>query len=559
MPKKKEPTVAEVLMGLATATTEYFHDDQHTVYARISQGNHFELHPVRSAAFRRWLQQIYFKIEGKPPNAQSLTDVLGTLEGIGQFNGNLIKTSVRIGQYLSGVYLDLGQPDHEVVGITPQGWGLHTTFSPCDFIRPSGMLPLPYPAEDGSFEPLRHFLNLGSEEDFILVVSFLVGTLSPRGPYPILVLTGEQGSLKSSTSRTLKNLVDPTAPTFRSYPRSERDLVISAERNWILAFDNLSSLSDWQSDALCRICDKGGYATRELYSNREEAVFTATRPIILNGISDIVTRHDLVDRCIFVHCPPFTGKRRREKTLQKDFDTAHPLILGALLDAASTALENVESIDSALPRLADFSQWVAAAEPALPWKPGAFLKAYLANRKGVHRTALQSDLFANAVCDWMEGRSGWTGTSGQLLNELDLAQDEKTTKAQEWPKDATRVSMKLRRLSGFLRQVGIEIKFPAQTDKTRKLTLQKISENSALSAHSAQTEENQDVRSGAESGAGSGAEVESAPKENSNEFNGAGAEGAMGAEKHEFLNNENCEPDPDQVEVEDLPEEGVPF
>jgi hypothetical protein len=60
------------------------------------------------------------------------------------------------------------------------------------------------------------------------------------------------------------------------------------------------------------------------------------RPIILNGIEDVITRPDLADRAIFVTLPHVQEERRRaEKEIWCDFESAQPHILGALLDAAS--------------------------------------------------------------------------------------------------------------------------------------------------------------------------------------------------------------------------------
>jgi putative DNA primase/helicase len=50
----------------------------------------------------------------------------------------------------------------------------------------------------------------------------------------------------------------------RALPRSERDLAIATGNAWVLAFDNLSGIRDWLSDALCRLATGGGFATRQL-------------------------------------------------------------------------------------------------------------------------------------------------------------------------------------------------------------------------------------------------------------------------------------------------------
>src|SRR5207237_3972573 len=119
-----------------------------------------------------------------------------------------------------------------------------------------------------------------------LSASWLVATLRPTGPYPILVSHGEQGSAKSTLVRVLRSLVDPNTAALRTTPRDERDLVIAATNGWLIALDNLSHLPDWLSDALCRLATGTGFATRELYTDGEESLFVAQRPIVLDGIEE---------------------------------------------------------------------------------------------------------------------------------------------------------------------------------------------------------------------------------------------------------------------------------
>lgn len=121
-----------------------------------------------------------------------------------------------------------------------------------------------------------------SDDDFMMVVAWLVAALRHRGPYPILVLNGEQGSGKSVVSRMLRSLVDPSAAPIQAAPKDDRDLVVSAGNAWIMAFDNLCVVPAWFSDALCRLATGSDFATRMLHTDSAEVIFEAARPIILN-------------------------------------------------------------------------------------------------------------------------------------------------------------------------------------------------------------------------------------------------------------------------------------
>src|SRR5690606_22158627 len=99
---------------------------------------------------------------------------------------------------------------------------------------------------------------------------------------------------------------------------------------------------------------------------QDEVLFTATRPIVLNGIEDIVSRPDLGDRAIILTLEPIPAEKRKpEKVLWAELEAVLPKILGALLDGVVRGLRNLSSTPNAvLPRMADFAHWIAACEGA---------------------------------------------------------------------------------------------------------------------------------------------------------------------------------------------------
>src|SRR4030081_2958273 len=198
------------------------------------------------------------------------------------------------------------------------------------------MKPIPIPVCGGSVETLRSFLNVQSDADFVLVVAWALACLRNRGPYPVLVLSGEQGSAKSTFSGILRALLDPNTAPLRALPRENRDLFIAPSNGHVLAFDNVSGLSQWISDTLCRLATGGGFAVRQLYTDQDEMLFDAAPPLILNRVEDIVTPPDLAHRALFLTLNPIPEERRRlEQELRTVFEKARPRILGALLDVVA--------------------------------------------------------------------------------------------------------------------------------------------------------------------------------------------------------------------------------
>jgi hypothetical protein len=261
-------------------------------------------------------------------------------------------------------------------------------------------------------------------------------------------------------------------------PRDERDLMIGATNSWVIALDNLSDLPGWLSDALCRLATGGGFSTRELYSDAEEILFDAQRPVLLNGIEDLTGRQDLTDRAIIVHLPVIPEeKRRTERELLRQVEAARPRILGALCTAVSTALGNIYQVRlPVLPRMADFAEWVVAAEPALPWAAGTFLEAYTGNREDAVGLALEADLVATAICELISASETWEGTATDLLVALEAHVPERSRKSRSWPGSAKGLSGRLRRAATFLRMAGIEVEFYRQPGcgSRRMIAIRKI-------------------------------------------------------------------------------------
>jgi DNA polymerase I-like protein with 3'-5' exonuclease and polymerase domains len=293
-----------------------------------------------------------------------------------------------------------------------------------------------------------------------------------------MVVGGEQGTAKSTRSALLRSVIDPGRPALRSLPRNERDLFISARNRHVLAFDNVSGLPLWLSDALCRIASGAGFGTRQLYSDDEEALFDGARPLILNGIEEVVERPDLAERAIFSVCEPIAeSARKSEDEMNAAFDAVHASVLGALLDAVSTGLRNTPNLKTTvLPRMADFAKWSIACEPAL-WGAGEFLRAYRANIAGAVEAVLEASPVAVAVRTFMDQlatdkRTQWTGTASALLAELVVLVSDKVAKEKSWPTNGRALSGHLRRAASFLRRVGIDVAFTTGgAAKTRWITI----------------------------------------------------------------------------------------
>ena len=452
------PTQADILIDLAQ-TAELFHAPDGTGFADLDINGHRETWPIRAKGFRRWLARRFFEATQGAPSSEALQSALNVIEAKAHFDAPERVVHVRVGGLDERLYLDLGDATWRAVEIDATGWRVIDN-PPVRFRRAAGMQPLPVPVAGGSIEVLRSFLNVQSDNDFVLVVAWALAVLRNRGPYPVIVLSGEQGSAKSTFSAILRSLLDPNTAPLRALPREDRDLFIAASNGHVLAFDNVSGLPGWISDTLCRLATGGGFAVRQLYTDQDEVLFDAARPVILNGIEEIVTRPDLADRAVFLTLQPIPEEHRRpEQELWAAFDAERPRILGVLLDAVVEGLKRLpETRLEKLPRMADFALWATACETAL-WPAGTFWSAYCGNRDEAVEGVIDADPIATAVRAVMATRTVWTGTASDLLGALAEVVGERVAKSKTWPDGPRALAGRLRRAATFLRKIGIEIGF----------------------------------------------------------------------------------------------------
>jgi hypothetical protein len=461
---------ADVLIELA-AMAELFHTPDGTAYADVMVSGHRESWPVGSKGFRRWLTHRYYESTRGAPNNDAMQSALGIIEAKAHFDAPERTVHLRVAGFDKKLYLDLADAEWRAVEIDADGWRIIED-PPVRFRRAAGMRPLPVPVSGGSLAELRRLINVRHEQDVVLIVAWLLAALRDRGPYPVLALTGEQGSAKSFLAALLRSLVDPNTASLRTLPRDERDLFIAAINGHVIAIDNVSSLPPWLSDAFCRLSTGGGFATRQLYTDTDEVLLDAVRPIILTGIEDVATRGDLADRSMPVQLDPIPEERRRpEREILAEFEIARPRILGALLDAVAHGLGHLATTQlDRLPRMADFAVWVAACEGAL-WEAGTFLDAYSKSRAEMDETVIETDLVATALRSLMADRPTWTGTAKELLPKLGTIAGELVAKTKSWPTTPRALSGRLRRAAPNLRRVGISIVFEERQAKGRAITI----------------------------------------------------------------------------------------
>jgi len=449
---------AAQLVALCTKSgIELFHDPDQRGLASVKIDQHWENYLLRSRTFQLYLLRNYYRQTGENPGAPVIRAVLELFEARALFDGEECPVHLRVAEHRDKLYLDLCDAAWKAVEFDTDGWRI-VDRAPARFRRSRGSRPLPEPERGGSLEELRSFLNV-DYEGWSLIKAFLVSALRPALPYPILIAKGEQGAGKSTACRVISSLIDPRTSALRGAPREVRDLVAAARNAWLVCFDNLSHLPQDLADAACRLATGGGFGGRELYSDYDEAVFDATRPLVFNAIPDLgASRSDFLDRALIIDFHDIKPQARRdEHQFWKEFEAVRPRILGALLDAAVCGMRTLPNLTiNHLPRMADFANWASACEEGLGLGSGEFLKIYENNRVDARDLALGSSPLYEPLREL--ARAGFRGSTAELLDRLNAIAGDRDRSAR-WPKAPNALGNSLRRMASNLRSAGIEIQF----------------------------------------------------------------------------------------------------
>lgn len=458
-------STTDVLVNLTTENAELFTDENKEPFASFAQDEHTEIWGLHSSGFREWLSYKFYSEFGKSPRDASMKDCINTLAGIATHEGDEFPVYLRCAPNSGsgGYYIDLCNKKWQVAEVTSTGWRV-VDESPVKFKRTNTMHPLPMPEAGGKLSDLWQFANV-SKENRGLVIAWLLESFRPETPFPILELGGEQGSAKSSTQSSLRDFIDPSGVNLRAAPKTVEDVFVSAARNHLASYNNLSHLSAPIQDALCTLATGGGYGGRKLFTNDEESVWESKRPVIMNGISTLVTAPDLLDRTIRTESPKLETYIS-ESELQKDFDEKRAGIFGALLDLFVKSLAILPTVEiDRPPRMTDFAHFGEAVYQATGKQPGEFMADYKKGREAAVMQSIESSPIASAVIELARSRD-FTGTVGDLLNQLDNYRPRGDT---GWPKSAKGLSDLLKRYSPAMRIVGVSVEFEGKGNRGRKV------------------------------------------------------------------------------------------
>lgn len=433
---------------------------------------------IDSQECKKWIRNWFVKkYKRYGINSHNLEEVCGYLASIAEIDGEERRLGVRLFKELDE-YGNLKTILYDTrngmaVKITADGWLLVPT-PPCFKHFPHQMKQvLPEQTDTRNLEILREFVNIEDDSDWLVFLVFLVTTMAPDSPSVLLAMQGDMGAGKSESLRMVVKLVDPSAliDGMKMTWRTE-DLVRYASKNSILFFDNLSKITDNQSDDLCKVCTGGALTVRRLYTNNDDEVYHICRPVLISGIPRLISRSDLNDRAIMLTVKRIPeNKRKTQAELDACFNAAKPKILGAIFNVLADAIKKYRFIEpKEHPRSADWYKIACSVAACIDGHTQSeFELAFKRVKDRQLEYALDESPVAMAAKFLVDKCGGqWSGTASSLL-ECDVSSAEEPLTNDEinyiqylqehpaWPKNASVLGKELARCRPLLGTLGIDM------------------------------------------------------------------------------------------------------
>ena len=416
---------------------------------------------IRSEAYTERLSSLYH--ENNPYNVLTKTQcelAKGLLVAKAK-KGARHEVHLRAGKHGDAVFIDLCRADGQKIRVTKSGWSI-VPDAPVRFLHRSGGIgELPLPAEGASVQDFHRHFNL-SQLDVIKAIGIMLAALYGLASYPIGLIEGSQGTYKSTLGDMMLSLVDPMFDRKlgrASLPRKEDDLAVRAAHAHMLFFDNISTVDQNGSDAMCRIATGGAVNARVLYSDAEEHTLALLRPIIATCIGIPTARGDLLDRCVNLTSLP-VGRRRTEDAVWSEFENDRPKMFGFLLDLMVVAMQNENAVQTdiesgiiGLPRMADYAALVEAVCVPLGLQPGEFSKLLCDAQRSVQAEAALGNPVVMALHDYFSKPDAKpiSMTARELLQFL---KPDYQNHRQNWPAPS-HLKKNLNRNADGLKSLGI--------------------------------------------------------------------------------------------------------
>lgn len=363
------------------------------------------------------------------------------------------------GSFDRKILYSLGDKQRQSVLITSKGWKLvpNTTVKKVKFLHTSVDLPQVMPVTGGDYlNLLRPYINL-PDDDFKLLAVCIAQFFSRKSSHFALIISSDKGTGKSTLTKVVQKLIDPSKIDANVMTRREEDLKVHLAGTYLACFDNTTYLKTDESNLLCATITGSTAVKRKLYTDADQLVLSLHNVIVLNGIDIIPGKSDLIQRSLLFELQPISERdRKTDDEFWKGFEQDMPAILGAIFDTLSKAMKILPTLQvENLCRMADAHKEMLAIAVTLGIPQEEFTRILYSNLDKLQDAYTQSNSFVELILDYMSKRPGGINAPAQkLFQEL---KDSIVGTADFFPKSPNKLSQKLNEEKDALLKAGYTV------------------------------------------------------------------------------------------------------
>ena len=480
-PKAEQPDDKQQLtsfMQSKTLKTVRSANNPAEVYCMVESGGTKRVIELGSQDSRDWLIATYYKETGKILGTDAYDVVLKLVKACAS-NGGVPSEKVyrRIALVDGVLYYDLCNDSRELVRVASDSIRIVRHGEDTPMFQSSLNQSAQVTPDLGSWPDAIGEMCRLLRMDTLLFRVHLISFFLEKVATPIMLITGQQGSIKSTQSGLIKRMVDPTGSELEdnltNFPKKLDDLCIRLNNDQVIAFDNLSRITPEQSDTLCMATTGGKITKRQLYTDADEKVLRIRRKIVINGITLEIERGDLMERIVIYQTSAVPADQMKTAAeVEEEFKRLLPLFLGAVFGILQEAIRMESSVKKSFhkrARMATFEMWGECISRALENDPGAFQKEYGQSRQDSNDLLNEETPLAPFLAELLNGEVEIVVSFKEFFVRLKAYAEENQydTKSGGFPKAANRLRGYITRYRPLVTDAGYSIEIQRNTKKNR--------------------------------------------------------------------------------------------
>lgn len=298
----------------------------------------------------------------------------------------------------------------------------------------------------------KHFNFKNEKQEKLFLLYLITSFWGLKMNHPLLILTGEKGSSKSTTMRKVEKLLDPKKSDLCGLPKGSDGLELRLANSYFVALDNLSNISRSVSDTIARAVTGGSVTKRKLYQNTKEIVLNIKAVIAINGVSLVARESDLLDRSLILELKRIESRKiKSEEELWKNFEKDRPKFLGCIFQILAEVMYNDEEVEvKEKIRLADFHIACVKVGRVLGMSSEEVSDLLWENQRRVNQKSIDEDIVACCLVELMSRKSEYVNSVTGLLHDLGQIAARNSIVSSTLPKTPNHLSNRLSKVKSNL-------------------------------------------------------------------------------------------------------------